>query len=201
MAQFDALIAAWHYKFTFKRPAPYHVDTSIEPVYQPGTIPSYPSDAAVVGAVSREILSSLFPLEKDYLKEKSDQLKASLLASGINTESDIAAGDSLGRGVASIFLKRAATDGMSKAQAPKAVSDSIANTAFIRYGWKWNNMENPVRPVGIAPLYGQLKTWNVPDVVSIRPVPPPKPDSDAFKKDSKLVVRWFGYLYTARTLE
>lgn len=183
VAQFDALIAAWHHKYTFKRPAPYLVDTSIKPVYESGTIPSYPSDAAVVGAVSREILSSLFPLEKEYLKEKSNQLKASLMASGINTESDIAAGDSLGRGIASLFLKRAATDGMSKAQAPKAISDSIANAAFSRYGWKWSNMESPVRPVGIAPLFGQLKTWNVPDIAAIRPVPPPKPDSDAFKND------------------
>lgn len=182
-AQFDGLIAAWHFKYKYNRRAPYIVDGSIKPFYQQINLPSYPSDGAVIGSVSREILSAMFPLEKEYLRQKYEDLIKSLVAAGINTASDITAGDSLGRGIAALYIKRASTDGMSKAQASKSVSDSIANSALSRHGWKWINMENPVRPVGIAPLFGQLKTWNVPDVTTIRPAPPPKPDSDAFKKD------------------
>jgi hypothetical protein len=188
-AQFDGMISAWHYKYKYNRPAPHLTDSAIRPLYNHGSLPSYPSDGAVIGAISREILSAMFPLEKEYLKSKSEELKKSLVASGVNAESDIIAGDSLGRGIAKIFLKRASTDGMSKAQTPKAVSDSIANAAFSKFGWKWTNMETPQRPVGIAPFYGKLKTWNIPDITTIRPLPPPHPNSEEFKKAADELVQ------------
>jgi hypothetical protein len=181
-AQFDAMIAAWHYKYKYNRPATHLVDGTVELAFEANELPSYPSDGAVIAAVSREILSSLYPLEKAYLAEKAEEMKRALLTAGLNVESDLLAGDSLGRGIAKIFLQRAASDGMAKAQVSKAVSDSLAQAAFDRFGWKWQNMESPQRPVGIAPFFGQVKTWNLTDLVAVRPPVPPAPGSPEFEE-------------------
>lgn len=180
VAQYDGLIAAWHYKYQFNRLAPYQNDNSIEPAYAKSMLPSYPSDGAVVAVASRTILSAMFPLEKKFLEEKAAEHLASLKWSGSNVSSDIAAGEILGSEVAKIALSRASTDGMSKAQCPKPVSDSIANAAFERFGWSWKNLEMPPRPVGLAPLYCNVKMWSVPNVKDVRPGPPPALNSAEF---------------------
>ncbi|MBC7884217.1 MAG: phosphatase PAP2 family protein [Saprospiraceae bacterium] len=182
VAQFDALIATWHYKYKYNRPAVHVSDHTIAQTFAANNLPSYPSDGAVISAVSRDILSALFPLEKQFLADKANEMKKSLIISGLNVESDIIAGDSLGRGIAKVFLKRASTDGMSKAQTPKPVSDSIRQAAVTRFGWQWSNLESPQRPVGIAPFFGKVKMWNVPTVEEVRPVAPPAIDSPDFKK-------------------
>lgn len=182
VAQFDALIATWHYKYKFGRPALHKNDGTIKQSLPTSDLPSYPSDGAVVAAVSREILSAMFPLEKEYLKSKSDEAKEALILSGLHVQSDVTAGDSLGRGVAKVLLQRAAGDGMKFAQTPKPISDSIKNAAFVRFGWQWTNQESPVRPVGLTPLFGKVKTWNVTDLVAVRPPVPPAIGSAEFNK-------------------
>lgn len=177
VAQFDGLIAAWHYKYAYGRPAPAAADNAIPAAYVENGIPSYPSDGAVIAAASRDILSVMFPLEKDYLAEKAEEHMASLQWAGANVESDIAAGEFLGAEVAKLALARAATDGMSKAQCPKSVSDSLQAAAYDRFGWQWENLEIPPRPVGLTPLFGQVKMWNVPTVEEVRPPAPPAPGS------------------------
>lgn len=184
VAQFDALVVAWHYKYEFNRPSPYSVDNSIKPAYSPSQLPSYPSDGATIATVSKEILTVMFPLEAIYLEKKYQEHLASLVHAGINVPSDIAAGNIIGTEVVKLAKQRASTDGMAKAQTPKPVSDSIANAAFERFGWKWQNMETPQRPVGLTPLFGKVKMWNVPTVEEVRPGPPPAPGSVEFEKDA-----------------
>ncbi|MBK7872012.1 MAG: phosphatase PAP2 family protein [Saprospiraceae bacterium] len=184
-AQFDALIAAWHYKYQINRPAPYVVDNTIQALLPDNNLPSYPSEDAIIAAVSQSILTAMFPLEKDYLEEKAAEHRNSRLWAGMNVESDLIAGDSLGRAVAAKFLARAKTDGMSKAQAPKPISDSLTNAAKTKWNWHWENLELPKRPVGLTPLFGQVKMWCVPNVEAVRPVPPPAPGTPAFEKDAK----------------
>jgi hypothetical protein len=184
-SQYGALISAWHYKYAFNRAAPYQVDSSIPSSYAKTTIPSYPSDGAVVAAVSRDILSAMFPLEKDFLTKKADEHLASLTLSGSNVESDVTAGAFLGAETAKVALGRARTDGMSKAQTPKPISDSIKNSAIERLGWFWENREVPQRPVGLAPLFGKVRMWNVPNVADVRPGPPPAIGSAEFNAAAK----------------
>ncbi len=180
-AQFDALIAAWHYKYQYNRPAPYKADASVVTHLPQTDLPGYPADGAAVAAVSKAILTAMFPLEKDFLAEKAEEHQNSLIWAGINVQSDIVAGDSLGKGVAAIFLARAKTDGMKHAQAPKAISDSLAAVALERFGWQFINQEVPQRPVGIAPLYGRVKPWCIPNIEEVRPVPPPAPGSSEYE--------------------
>lgn len=187
VAQFDGLISAWHYKYTYSRPAPYQQDSNIKYAYSDNAIPSYPSDGAVIAAASKRILTTMFPLEGEYLAAKEAEHLRSILLSGGYVQSDIDAGKQIGEEVAAKALARAASDGMKNAQAPKAVSDSIATAAFNRFGWKWINQELPQRPVGLTPLFGKVKMWNVPNVELTRPIPPPNLDSPEYLADVEIL--------------
>ena len=180
VAQFDGLISAWNYKFKYNRKAPYEVDNSIVPAYAKTALPAYPADAAVVAAASRDILIAMFPLEKDYLIAKANENMVCLTWAGVNVQSDVDAGAIIGAEVAKVALQRAGSDGMKRAQTPRAISDSIKTAALNRFGWQWDNQESPVRPVGLAPLFGKVKMWNVPTVEEVRPPVPPKPGSAEF---------------------
>ncbi len=180
-AQYDALITTWHYKYQYNRPAAFKADATITTHLPTNDLPGYPADGAVIAAVSKDILTAMFPLEADFLAAKAAEHQNSLKWAGINTSSDIAAGDSLGRAVGKVFRMRAATDGMKVAQTPKPVSDSIRDAAQARWGWHWENQESPQRPVGITPAFGKVKTWFVPDVTAVRPPVPPAPGSAEFQ--------------------
>lgn len=172
VAQFDGLISAWHHKYTFNRPAPYEVDGSIDFAYEENDIPSYPSDAAVIARVSKTILTAMFPLEAEYLQDLEDEHLESLIQSGGHVASDLAAGLEIGDAVSATALARAATDGMKDAQTPKAVSDSIKQAALDRFGWAWENLEIPPRPVGSTPFFSKVAMWSLPNVELVRPAPP-----------------------------
>jgi hypothetical protein len=180
-AQYDAMIATWHYKYSFNRPAPFVTDPTIVTHLPKNELPSYPSDGAVIAAVSLDILAAMFPLEKDYLTAKAIEHQNSLIWAGLNVQSDITAGDSLGRAVGKIFRMRAANDGMKNAQTPRPRSDSIRDAAQAMWGWHWINLETPPRPVGITPWFGKVQMWFVPNVEAVRPVPPPAPGSAEFE--------------------
>jgi membrane-associated phospholipid phosphatase len=184
VAQFDGLITAWHYKYKFNRPAPTQVDKSISSAYGNTDLPSYPSDGAVIANVSKEILTAMFPLEKDYIATKAEEHVKSLLWAGANVMSDIEAGQAIAVEVTKLALTRAAGDGMKNAQTNKVKSDSIKAAAFARFGWQWDNLETPVRPVGLVPFFGKVKMWNVPTVEEVRPIAPPAPGSPEFEADA-----------------
>ncbi len=185
VAQYDGLIAAWHYKYLYNRPAPYETDKAIPYAYKKNSLPSYPSDGAVIAIVSRDILKAMFPLEHDYLNALAEEHLSSLKWSGSNTTSDIEAGTTIGTAVKTAALARASTDKMSAAQTPKPISDAIKQSAFDRFGWSWDNQESPVRPVGLTPAFGQVTMWNVPNVVEVRLPTPPAPGSSQFETDAK----------------
>ncbi|MFC0263883.1 phosphatase PAP2 family protein [Fontibacter flavus] len=194
VAQYDGLVVSWHYKFQYNRPAPYQVNQEIKPAYSPSQLPSYPSDGATVALVSKEILTAMFPLEAQYLERKYQEHISSLIHAGINVQSDIDAGIIIGNEVVKLAKQRASTDGMAKAQTPKSVSDSIANAAFERFGWKWQNTETPQRPVGLTPLFGQVKMWHVPTVEEVRSSPPPAPGSAQFETDAQELKRYAAHM-------
>lgn len=184
-AQYDGLITAWHYKHQYDRPAPHRNDSGIPSLYQDNELPSYPSDGAVIAIISQNILGAMFPLEKDYLAGLASQHLGSLQWSGSAVASDVDAGVVIGQAISQAALARASTDRMGQAQTPKPVSDSIKAAAVAKYGWQWNNMEDPVRPVGLTPLFGNVRTWNLPSVELTRPPVPPAPGSPEFEADAR----------------
>jgi hypothetical protein len=187
VAQFDGLISAWYHKYQYNRAAPYQVDETIDYAYEASDIPAYPSHGAVIARVSKNILTAMFPLEADYLEELETEHLESLIVSGGNVASDLEAGTLIADEISQRALSRASTDGMSKAQCPKVVSDSIKAAAFERFGWQWDNLEVPVRPVGLTPLFGQVRMWSIDDVESVRPATPPALDSQEYKDDVEIL--------------
>ena len=85
------------------------------------------------------------------------------------------------------YILRASNDRMKKAQTPKAVSDSIKAAAFARFGWQWDNLEIPTRPVGLTPFFGKVKMWNIANVLDVRPIPPPQLDSPEYLADVEIL--------------
>jgi PAP2 superfamily len=175
-ATFDAMIACWHYKAEFNRNAPYQVDSTITTLLPQQNIASYPSEDAVAGAVAYTILAKLFPLEQAYLLEKFQSLQNARINAGMNVQSDLIAGDSLGRQVARVFLGRAATDGMGTA-GNGAILDSLKLAAETQFGWDaWHSLDTPVRPA-LLPAFGKVKPWCYASIATVRPGPPPAPGS------------------------
>ena len=174
VAQYDALVATYKYKKQFNRAAPYIVDGTITPSVPKSVLPSYPSEDAVVAAASRELLRFLFPGDSTLLKNKALEHQNSRLWAGANVQSDIEAGELLGKAVAAKIIAYAKTDKMSAANAqadlPK-LRDDATKRGITK---QWTSREFPARPP-MLPFFGNVKTWNFDSAtkVAIRPAAPP----------------------------
>jgi membrane-associated phospholipid phosphatase len=183
VAQYDALVATWKYKTQYKRAAPYKSDATIAPLVPKSELPSYPSEDAVVAAASRELLKFLFPGEIPLLDAKATEHKNTRLWAGANVQSDLDAGELLGKAVAAKIIAYAKTDNMSKANAqadlPKLREDATKRGITNQ----WSSLDLPVR-APMLPFYGNVKTWNFDAAtkVAIRPTAPPAIGSVDFTK-------------------
>lgn len=182
VAQYDALVTTWHYKFQYNRLAPYKNDNSIQPLIPTNDLPSYPSEDAVIAAASREVLKFLFPGEKEFLNAKAEEHKNSRLWAGANVQSDLSVGDSLGRIVANRIIAYAKADRMGQANNQAGVAGLRSDATTRGITTQWTSRDLPIRPP-MLPFYGNVKTWNFDDAtkVSLRPPPPPAVGSAEFE--------------------
>ncbi|MFN8347267.1 MAG: phosphatase PAP2 family protein [Spirosomataceae bacterium] len=173
VAQYDALVSAWNYKYKYKRSAPSKIDTSIPVALSVSALPTYPSEDAVVAAASVTILKAMFPGEVPYLEAKMKEHLASRQWAGMNVTSDLTAGTDLGNAVAAKVMGRAKTDGMgaSNNQTLTAGMIEAAKTRGIKD--PWISQEIPLRPP-MLPNYGAVQTWNFDKttLAQIRPAMP-----------------------------
>ncbi len=184
VAQYDALVSAWNYKFKFNRKAPSKADESIKALLHVSDLPSYPSEDAVVAAASFEILKAMFPGEVPFLEAKLAEHKNSRLWAGMNVDSDIAAGEALGKAVGQKVMTRAKADGMGAANNQAKTAEMITNAVKIGITKPWLSQEFPDRPP-MLPTYGFVQPWNFNSatVVALRPKAPPLIDSPEFKEN------------------
>ncbi len=178
-AQYDALVAAWHYKKLYNRAAPYKVDENIHAVQIAETeLPSYPSEDAVVAGVTAEMMKLLFPTDVAYIEQKAQEAERARLLAGGNVRSDIVAGETLGRSVAQVFMARARTDNAGKAGGSPADWAKMEDDCKAKNEAPWYSLEVPKRPP-MLPLYGNVKAFLFDSVtcVSLRPGPPPSTNS------------------------
>jgi hypothetical protein len=181
-ALYDALIVCWKAKKDNNRLAPYRYDNNIEPLLTPNDLPSYPSEDAVAAAVAQDILSAFFPVEKDNIAAMAAEAKSSRLWAGANVQSDIDAGDAIGRAVAQVFINRSKTDGMKNAIGNQALWDSLYQATTSRGDVAWLSQDAPSRPP-MLPFFGNVKPWQIPSAAALRPGPPPAVGSPALEKD------------------
>lgn len=182
VAQYDALVAAYYYKRLYNRAAPHTIDANIKPLVPATNLPSYPSEDAVVAAISVEMLKLLFPADIAYIQQKADEHMLSRIMAGMNTRSDIEAGVQLARQVSAKVIARAAGDNMSRAiGTPTQWADLETQTAAIGET-PWISQEFPKRPP-MLPFFGKVKPFLFDSLttIAIRPVAPPSTKSEKFK--------------------
>lgn len=173
VAQYDALVSAWNFKYKFKRSAPSKVDASIPAALPVSALPSYPSEDAVVAAASVTILKAMFPGEVPYLDAKLKEHLASRQWAGMNVTSDLTAGTNLGNAVAAKVMGRARTDGMGAANNQALTAGMIEAAKSRGIKEQWVSQEAPARPP-MLPNFGAVQTWNFDrkTLEQIRPVMP-----------------------------
>jgi len=178
VAQYDALKAAWYYKYQFNRPAPSRTDAAVQALMPVTDLPSYPSEDAVLSGVTTEMLRLLFPAAvEEITRRAADQREAALL-SGKATSSDIAAGLALGRAVATIVTARAGNDGTRNAAGNAALWKALADSATAKGEIAWVSQDIPARPPMLA-NFGSVQAWSMTavDIIATRPVAPPSTKS------------------------
>ena len=174
VAQYEALKAAWYYKFLYNRPSPYMNDNGIQSLMPATGVPSYPSEDAVEAGVNATLLTLLFPTSVDEINLKAGEQQEAIQLSGRASASDVATGFALGQAVAALFVARAKTDGMKAAAGSPAEWQQLVDQTVARGEIAWKSLENPPRPP-MLPLFGQVKAWMLTpaDIVNVRSVPPP----------------------------
>jgi len=174
VAMYDAVVAAYHWKYRYRRKAP--DGKSIVPR---SPDPSYPSEhAAMAGAASR-VLAYLYPkFPKARLEREAQDAAGSLVASGASYPSDVRAGLELGRDVADRVIANAKRDGSTRKWGGKRP----------RGPEHWEpDPGSAGRPN--QPLAGTWKTWLLRPTSRFRPKPPPKYGTPEFTANARDVMR------------
>lgn len=187
-AQYDALVACWHYKKLYNRAAPYKIDSTINAhstLIAKTELPSYPSDAAVLAGVTAELMKLFFPTEIGAVEAKAANAKESTIASGACTRSDWAAGEALGRQIASVFAARGRADNASKAVGTPEQWAQLENSTIAKGEEPWRSLEVPARPP-MLPFFGRVRPFLFDSltVYMLRAAPPPSTSSEQMKKDA-----------------
>ncbi len=184
-AQYDACIAAYYYKTQFNRPAPFNVDGTIQTLLPKSTLPSYPSEDAVVMGVSVELLKLLFPGDQDFINQKAEEHKRARLIAGANVRSDLDAGEALGKSVATKFIARARGDRAGAAVGNQIIWTQLEQSVIASGQTPWISQESPKRPA-MLPMFGKVRTFlfdSLTMVTTIRPSAPPSTTSSQFQTE------------------
>ncbi len=190
-AQYDALIAAYHFKKLYNRTAPYTNDAAVQALIPKSTLPSYPSEDAVVAGATVEIMKLLFPTEIAYIEQKAAEEMQYRIMAGANVRGELTAGQSLGIQVADVFATRARGDRAGKAIGTPAEWLSLQANATSRGDQFWTSLESPSRPP-MLPLFSKVLPFlfDTLTVVALRPGPPNLAGSEAFKQEEAEVLSY-----------
>lgn len=192
-SQYDALVAAWHYKKMYNRAAPYKVDVTLNTLLPQTDLPSYPSEDGVIEGAAVEMFKLLFPGDQDFIQQKAAEHKKARLIAGSNVRSEIEAGEALGKLVAQKFVARARGDRAGAAAGNQAGWTKLAVDCTARGEEPWVSLESPVRPP-MLPFFGNVKCFLFDSLtsISLRPQPPPSTSSDQMKKELAEVYSFTG---------
>ena len=191
-AQYDALVAAWHYKKLYNRAAPYTVDATVNALIPKSDLPSYPSEDAVVAGVCAEMMKLLFPGDQEFIQSKVEEHKKARLIAGANVRSDLEAGEALGKAVAQKFVARARTDRAGAAGGTPAFYTQMEADCIARGETPWKSQDVPGRP-GMLPLFGRVRPFlfdSLTMVTQIRPPAPPSTSSTKFSDETKEILEY-----------
>ncbi len=184
IAQYDALVSVWHYKYKYKRANPYVANESIKPLLEKTDLPSFPSEDAALAAVSYRILVKMFPGEVEYLSKMSKDAVNYRLKAGMNVSSDLVMGTTIGTYVSNRVLDYANADGFDDANKQTVVLEQKTAATALGITKQWESLSIPARPA-LLPNFGILKTWNfdIKVLKSLRPIPASLPETAAWQSE------------------
>jgi PAP2 superfamily len=184
VAQYEALKAAWYWKFHYGRPSPTRVDLGVRALVPVGELPAYPSEDAVLSAVTAAMLKVLFPAAVEEITRLAVEQQEAAVLSGRASASDVAAGLALGKAVAELMVARAGADGMRRAVGTPAQWQALADSAEARGEVPWRSQESPARPP-MLPNFGQVRAWTMSpaDVAQAQPPAPPSTSSERMARE------------------
>ena len=184
VAQYEALKAAWHWKYRYDRPSPSRADAGVRALLPATALPAYPSEDAVLAGVTSEMLKLLFPASVEEITRAAAEQREAALLSGRATASDVAAGLALGRAVAALVTARARADGMGAAAGTAALWQGLADSARARGEVAWESQETPARPP-MLPAFGRVAAWSMSaaQLEALNPPPPPSTSSAQFREE------------------
>ncbi len=190
-AQYDALVAAYHFKKLYNRTAPYNNDAAVKALIPKSALPSYPSEDAVVAGATVEIMKLLFPTEVDYIQQKAAEEMQYRIMAGVNVRGELTSGQSLGAQVADVFATRARADRAGKAIGTPAIWAALTTNATSRGDVAWLSQESPLRPP-MLPLFSKVIPFlfDTLTVVALRPGPPNLAGSPAFEQEKAEVLSY-----------
>jgi hypothetical protein len=200
VAQYEAMKAAWYYKYLYNRPAPHKFSSAVKALVPMTDLPAYPSEDAVLSGVSAELLKNLFPAAVEEITRRAADQRNAALWSGKASTTDVSAGLALGEGIAAyIITNRAATDGMKNAVGGKAIWQAYEKSATDRNETSWKSLDVPVRPPMLM-MFKAVKAWNMTQVQidSLRPKFPPSTTSENMKKECEEVKYYATHLTRER---
>jgi len=189
-AEYDALVAAYHFKKLYNRAAPYN-NPGVQALIPKSALPSYPSEDAVVAGAAVEMMKLLFPTEIDYIQQKAAEEMQYRIMAGANVRGELTAGQSLGAQVADVFAARARTDRAGKAIGTPAQWALLPARATSRGDQFWISQESPLRPP-MLPLFSKVIPFlfDTLTVVALRPGPPNLAGSPAFEQEKAEVLSY-----------
>ncbi|MDQ4132752.1 MAG: vanadium-dependent haloperoxidase [Actinomycetota bacterium] len=162
VAMYDALVAAYHWKYEYGRRPP----TGVATLVAPGPDPSYPSEHAVIAGAASRVLTYLFPDRPvGIFDEMAEEAAQSRVQAGANYRSDVEAGLALGRAVGDRVVERARTDGSDRTW------DGSRPAGIGRGPEFWEPPPGSVTPP-TQPLAGTWKTWVLTSGSQFRPARP-----------------------------
>ncbi|MES2881211.1 MAG: PA-phosphatase, partial [Bacteroidota bacterium] len=185
-ATYDALVAAFHYKKLYNRPAVYKVDATVNVLIPKSELPSYPSEDAVVAGVNVELMKLLFPGDQDFIQQKAEEHKRARIIAGANIRSELEAGEALGKLVAAKFVTRARGDRAGAAAGNATMWKQLEDNCIANGEIPWLSLETPKRPPMLM-VFGKVKGFMVDSLacIALRPPPPPKTGGQQMKKETE----------------
>lgn len=165
MAVYDATVAAYNAKQTYRRARP--EENGLRRRVQVPRGFSYPSEHAATAAAAAAVMAYLVPGEAAYFNSLAEEAGKSRLYAGVEYPSDYAAGMELGRRVAEQVIAKARLDG----------SDAT---------WTGSVPTGPCRWIGANPGNVTGANWKpllMATPSEFRPAPPPPCDSPAVQAE------------------
>lgn len=156
-AIYDATVAAWNTKYTYKSLRPFETDKRIKCLVPKPESPSYPCEYSVAAGVAVTILSKFYPALADSVNRMAQQLMSSRIAAGVAFPSETRAGFELGKRIAEKEIE------YTKDFVSKEIWDGKIPQG--RNYWRGN--------FAMLPMAGKNKTVVLSNSSQFRPGPPP----------------------------